>query len=184
LTDHYPVTISVQDQLGNSTTIASTAVVTAFNANGNAASLTGGLAVVVTNGPHVVHGFTNTNRPIFSGTAPAFSTVQIYSRHFHVDARIPIGEAVADASGHWTFTSGPLAAGIYVFAATVTIPGGYPSGLVPLKNADGTQLGYIGLTPRLARAILHHARAIPNLAGTHIPLPRMPKLSWPGHRRR
>lgn len=120
-----------------------------------AASLTGGLAPVSSNGPHAAAGFTNTNRPTFSGTATPFSIVQLDSRHFNVDAVLPIGETVADSTGHWTLAAGPLAVGTYVVSATVTPPGGYPSTPTTLTNQDGGDLVYIDLTPRLVRWLSH-----------------------------
>jgi hypothetical protein len=81
--------------------------------------------------------------------------VQFYSRHFNADAQLPLAESVAHANRQWTFTSGSLAVGTYILTATVTVPGGYPSGPLTLTNQIWTpvksDLVYIDLTPRLVR---------------------------------
>jgi hypothetical protein len=101
------IKVSVMDQQGNSTTINSTAVVTTNQVYG----FTGGLTNSIVNGPLAASGYTNTNRPTFSGTAAPFAIVQLYARNVNVDAPLPLGEAVTSANGQWTLTTGPLATG-------------------------------------------------------------------------
>ncbi len=185
----YMVTATVADPANNTFTVTDTATVTTNSLPGTSVPVMGGLAPVITNGPHAALGFTNTDRPTFSGkTAVPYSIVQLYARHFNVDAELPLGEAVADGNGNWTFTAGPMAVGTYIITATVTIPGGYPSNAVTLtneiananKNAD---LVYIDLTPRLVRWLSHGEKAVvrhPTIRGTH---PRMPKPPGMGHHR-
>jgi hypothetical protein len=178
----YTIMIAVEDQTGNSTTIMSTAVVTTASVGGNAPALTGGLANIVANGPHAAQGFTNTNRPTFSGTAAPFTVVQLYARHFNADAQLYLGETVANANGQWSFTSGPLAVGTYIVSATATIPGGYPSGLIPLQDntAKQAQLVYVGLTPRIVRRLSRGERWGHHGPGPHLSYPG-PPLGRRGH---
>ena len=175
----YPVTVTIVDPSGQMATANSTAIV----GNPGAATLTGGLTNLITNGPHSAAGFTNTNRPTFSGTTSPFAIVQLYARHFNVDAELPLGEAVANGSGQWTLTTGPLAVGTYIVTATVTLPGSYPSGAFTLKNQNGTDLVYIDLTPRLVRWLSHGQKSIPHTK-VHVPHPKATKPQWVGHRRR
>ena len=139
----FPISISVHDNLGDSTTIKSTALVNTNQVYG----FTGGLANSIVNGPLAANGYTNTNRPTFSGTSAPFAIVQLYARYLNVDAELPLGEAVASANGQWTLTTGPLARGISVVTAVVTIPAGYPSTVMTLSNQNGTDLVYIDLAP-------------------------------------
>jgi hypothetical protein len=106
----------------------------------SASGFSGGLANLISNGPHAANGFTNTNWPTFSGTAAPFAVVQLYARRFNVDAQLPLGLAVAGASGQWSLTTGPLAHGIDIVTATVRATGGYPSSLMTLRNANGKDL--------------------------------------------
>jgi hypothetical protein len=175
----YKIMIAVQDQTGDATTINSMAVVTSFNANGIAPGLTGGLADVITNGPHAAMGFTNTDRPTFSGTAAPYSIVQLYARTFNADAELPVGEAVTSGNGLWTLTTGPLAVGTWIFTATVTLPGGYPSNMIPL---NGGNLVYIDLTPKLVRWLSHGQKSVPH-PKVRIPHPRMLKPPGADHRK-
>jgi hypothetical protein len=151
----FPISISVQDNLGNTTGIMSTALVSANQATG----FTGGLTDSIVNGPLSANGYTSTNRPTFSGTAPPFSIVRLYARYLSVDAPIALGEAVTSASGQWTLTTGPLATGSYIVTATVTIPGGYPSSPMTLSNRNGTDIVYVDLAPAKPRPVPHHPRA-------------------------
>ena len=74
---------------------------------GQVSGFTGGLTVSIANGPFSSSGYTNTNRPTFSGTATPFATVQLYARYLNIDSQLPLGEAVAGANGQWTLTTGP-----------------------------------------------------------------------------
>jgi hypothetical protein len=155
----YAVTVTIVDPSGQSAMANSTALIVL------AVPITspiGGLSDAISNGPHAAMGFTNTDRPTFSGTAAPFSIVQLYARHFNADAELPVGEAVTNASGQWTSTTGPLAVGTWIFTATVTISGGYPSNMIPLTNADGTELVYIDLSPRLVRWLSHGQKSVPH----------------------
>jgi hypothetical protein len=173
----YPVTVTIFDPSGQTATANSTALVLIPNPTPTSI---GGLANVVTNGPHAARGYTNTNRPTFTGTAPPFSIVQLDARHFNVDAELPLGEAVATSTGQWTLTTGPLAAGIYIVAATITPPGGYPSNMFELTNANGKNLVFIDLSPALARRLSHSKRPIshPKIVSSH---PKIPKPLGSGH---
>jgi hypothetical protein len=171
----YTISIQVQDSTGASTTITSEAIVSATNVY----SFAGVLADVVGNGPHSASGFTNTDRPTFTGTAAPYATVQLYARHFNTDAELPLGESVANGNGQWTLTTGPLAVGTYIVTATFTTPGGYPSNMITLTNTNGTDLVYIDLTPRLVRWLAHGKKSVPH--PRRIPHPKMPKPAVAGH---
>ena len=101
---------------------------------------TGGLAPVG-NGRYAFLGYTNTNRPTFSGQATPFSTIQLFARLSGVDATAPLGEAIAAINGNWSLDTGPLAKGFYSVTAIVTPPGGPPSGQMPLANGGGVAVG-------------------------------------------
>ena len=161
----YSLTTTIIDPSGQTFPVTSTAQVLV---SAPISGLTGGLADVINNGPHAATGFTNTNRPIFTGTAAPYSTVLLYARHFNTDAELPLGEAVTNGNGQWILTSGPLAVGTYIVSATVTIPGGYPSNMIAL---NGGNLVYIDLTPRLVRWLSHGQKPAP-----HPQMPRAPKV--------
>ncbi len=155
----YPIAIMVSDQIGNPFSITTTATVTTADLSGSTPPLTGGLDDVISNGPLAANGFTNTNRPTFSGTATPFSTVQLYARHFNADAELPLGEAVTSANGQWSLTVSPLAVGKWIFTATETPPGGYPSSMITLTNQNEGTVVYIDLSPKLVRWISHGEKA-------------------------
>jgi hypothetical protein len=128
------ITVTVADQSGDTFMVTSTANVTSTDLSNNAVYLSGALANISANGPNAANGYTDTDQPTFSGTTVPYSIVQLYARLSGVDATLPLGEAVATATGQWTFTSGPLADGLYTITATVTPPAGFPSGILPLAN--------------------------------------------------
>jgi hypothetical protein len=126
----YSPTIQASDQNGQTITITSTAIV-----NSNAALVfSGGLASIPGNGPGAAAGNTDTNRPTFSGTAPPFSTVQLFAGSAAYDTNQSLVIAVASGAGQWTLATGPLADGIYNVTAIVTPPAGYPGPLQQLAN--------------------------------------------------
>lgn len=169
----YPVNVTIIDPSGQTFTGDSSTATLLVSAPDS--GLIGGLATTIGNGPHAADGFTNTNRPTFIGTAAPYSIVQLYARHFNTDAEQPLGEAVTNASGQWTLTTGPLAVGTYIVTGTVTIPGGYPSGLVPMTNQSGGNLLYIDLTPKLVRWLSHGHKSVPHTS-TSASHPRVAKL--------
>ena len=126
----YTATISLQSNTGQSVTITSTAVASAAQVF----AFSGGLAPVPSNGPNAAFGYTNTNRPTFSGTAPLYSTVQLFARPSSLDVNEPLGYAIASTTGQWNLATGPLADGIYSVTAIVTPSSGYPGPVQPLAN--------------------------------------------------
>jgi hypothetical protein len=92
------------------------------------------LSAILGNGPNAANGYTNTNRPTFSGTAPPFSTVELFAKPSSLDVSEPLGYAIASEAGQWTLATGPLADGISTVTAVVTPPGGYPGPMQPLAN--------------------------------------------------
>ncbi len=172
----YPISISVQDNLGDSINITSTALVNTNQVYG----FTGGLANSIVNGPLAANGYTNTNRPTFDGTSAPFAIVQLYARYVNVDAELPLGEAVASANGQWTLTTGPLARGVSVVTAVVTIPTGYPSTAMTLSNQNGTNLVYIDLAPAPVKRPPHRRVEAPH-PKIHTTKPAMLKPHGPRH---
>ena len=129
----YPVTVTIMDPSGQVASVVSTAVV--GPATPNNVAFTGGLALVG-NGPNAAVGYTNTNRPTFSGTANPYSIVQVLARLYGVDATESLGQAIAGPNGVWSLVTGPLAKGIYSVTAILTTPGGPPSGQILLQNGN------------------------------------------------
>lgn len=171
-----PGTYTVNTQIvrttdGQASSTSSTALIASASPT---AAFSGVLANIAGNGPHAKNGFTNTNRPTFTGTATPFSLVQVYARRFNVDALLPVGEAVTNASGQWSLTTGPLAVGTWTFTATVTPSGGSPSGMMTLTNQDGTDLVYIDLKPKFVKVVSHPKRPMPH-PNVHANHPRPPK---------
>ena len=175
----FPVTVTLANQAGKTFSTSSTATIQ--NAETNV-SFAGGLAPIPGNGPNAAEGYTNTNRPTFSGTSAPFAIVQLYARYLNADAELPLGEAVANANGQWTLTTGPLATGIYVVTAAVTIPAGYPSTMMTLSNQNGTNLVYIDLAPAPApvKRPPHRMRHAPH-PKIHTSKPAMLKPHRPRH---
>src|SRR5262249_57551102 len=93
----------------------------------------------------VARGLAASNGPTLGGRSTAFAIVELFARPSNVDANIPLGETVADANGHWSLTTGPLAPGSYLVTAKVTPPAGYPSLMMTLTSNNGTF--FIGLSP-------------------------------------
>jgi len=127
----FPITVTLANQAGKTYSTSSTATIQ--NAETNV-SFTGGLAPIPGNGPNAAEGYTNTNRPTFSGTALPYSTVQLFARPSSLDVNEPLGYAIASTTGQWSLATGPLADGIYNVTAIVTPPGGYPGPVQPLAN--------------------------------------------------
>jgi hypothetical protein len=111
-----------------------------------------GMLATVGNGPHSSTGYTNTNQPTFIGTALPFSTVKLYARPWGIDTSLPLGETVANASGQWTLTAGPLASLTYTVSATVTPAGGYPSTMMLLSENN---VVHIDMAPKQVRSRVH-----------------------------
>jgi hypothetical protein len=153
----YPVTVTISDQSGNTFTISDTAQVASIDLSNNMPQLSGGLALIPANGPRVAKGYTNTNQPIFSGTAPPFSIVQLYARPFGIDTEEPLGETVTSMSGQWSLSAGPLLAGTYNISAIMTPAGGAPGLLTALANNG---LVHIDMVPKASKAELRHQRAL------------------------
>jgi hypothetical protein len=176
----YPISILVQDNKGNSTTItASAVVITNVVTAAPAFGFTGSL-YPVGNGPYAALGYTNTNRPTFYGNALPFSIVQLYAKPANVDTLLPLGQTIANAGGQWTLSTGPLAAGIYSITATVTPPGSYPSPMTPLTANAGKV--FIDLRPVIRRSKphqtivrLHHKLPVLNIPGARPSRPRHTK---------
>lgn len=110
-------------------------------------AFTGGLAAVPANGGSISSGRATTKFPTFDGTAAAFAIVQLFARPVKKDRQWSLGETVADSSGSWSLTTGPLARGKYLIMAQVTPPAGYSSLMMSLTQNGGTFIiGPVGRT--------------------------------------
>ncbi len=127
----YTITVTLSDQTGDTFTSTSTADVVNTGSNFN---FSGMLSQIPGNGPNAAQGYTDTNRPTFSGTVAPFSTVKLFARPSAYDANEPLGTAIASGSGQWNLATGPLADGIYTVTAVVTPAGGTPSAALPLAG--------------------------------------------------
>ena len=127
----YTITVTLSDLTGDTLSSTSTADVVNSGSNFN---FSGMLSQIPGNGPNAASGYTNTNRPTFSGTASPFSTVQLFARPSAADVNDSLGIAITSGSGQWNLATGPLADGIYTFTAVVTPPGGTPSAALPLAG--------------------------------------------------
>ena len=116
----HPLSVTVRDALGNTSTASATVSVTVDTVPPAASTLqilndvTG---TVVANGAS-----TNDNTPTLSGTAEAGSRVTIF------DGTTVLGTATAGASGAWSFTTSALTQGTHPLSVTVTDPAGNVSG--------------------------------------------------------
>ena len=167
----FSVSVTLTDPSGQSATSQSIAYVvnTISNSGANPFQFTGSLAQIGGNGPHASKGYTNTNQPTFSGTAPLFSIGQLYARPFGVDTQIPLGTAVTNGSGQWAITVGPLLAGQYNISAIVTPSGGYPSAMMSLSDNG---LVHIDMVPKHLKAMAH-----PHAFLAKHKIARLPKLA-------
>lgn len=66
---------------------------------------------------------TNFRQPTFAGTAPKYGVVQLAAQRVGDGGPRPLGQVVADPTGHWSLSVGPLLDGLYDVRATVTAPG-------------------------------------------------------------
>jgi hypothetical protein len=142
----YPVNVTVLDQYGNSLSVTGTANVT------QTPVFTAALAPFSDTSPTHAGGFTNTNRPTFSGTAPPYALAQLIARPINIDAIIPVGQTAASGAGQWTLSTGPLADGIYCVTGVVTPAVGYSGPPLPIANngqlvVDTTSPRVVAVTP-------------------------------------
>jgi Bacterial Ig-like domain len=129
---------------------------------------------VPANGPFISSGYATTNQPTFSGTAAAYSIVQLFAQPLNVDAQLSLGETVADSSGNWSLATNPLDTGGYIITAKVTPPGDYPSQVMALTKNNGTF--FINLSPATSVAP-EASRQIQRPRTRHVKSERMPKPS-------
>lgn len=169
---NYTVSITIQSDLTNSINAMNSNAIVVLNVVATSANFgfTGALDPNTDNGPYASTGYTNTNRPTFSGTAVPFSTVELYGKYWGADAVEPLGETVANAAGQWILPTGPLTPGTYTITATVTPPGSYPSSANTFANNG---LVYIDMAPPKVK-VAHHKTAKPtephSVARRNVPL--------------
>ena len=69
----------------------------------------------------------NGNTVALTGTAEADTTVTMYDQQGFLGAKVELGTTVANASGSWSFSTGALASGSYLFYAKATNDAGNTS---------------------------------------------------------
>jgi hypothetical protein len=143
----FPVVVTITDVSGQTATANSTALTVN---SGPAFNFSGELAPVV-NGPNSGAGHSNTNRPIFSGTAPPFSTIQVFAHLYGVDATELLGQTVAGPTGSWSLLTGPLARGEYTVTAIYTPPGASPSPQTLLQKGQPVFIQFVQRKPHTHR---------------------------------
>jgi hypothetical protein len=77
----------------------------------------------------------NGNTATLNGTAAANSTVTVYEQPSLLSSLVELGTTQANGSGSWSFVTGALASGSYIFYATATNAAGtsaYSAGLDPV----------------------------------------------------
>ena len=156
-----PITSNIQVVRTANGQTASTSSTALIGSPSPTFAFTGGLARVPANGAFISSGYATTNQPTFDGTAGAYAIVQLFARPLNVDAELPLGETVADSSGHWSLATGPLAAGGYVITAKVTPPAGYPSELMALYQ-QSWNLFHRPLTSGRERDLSTRGRRVPH----------------------
>ncbi len=149
---NYSVTATDTDAAGNVSTASPTLTVT-VGALGTVPSVVPPAPVIATD---TINGDTAT----LNGTAAANSTVTVYDQRslsiWGAKILLPLvelGTTQANGSGSWSFVTGALASGTYIFYATATNAAGtsaYSAGLDPVigqsaaPNADATTLAVTG----------------------------------------
>jgi hypothetical protein len=102
-------------------------------------------------------GITSINQPTFRGTATPYSIVQLLARPQGQSDLVSLGQSVADASGNWTLTVGPMLDGAYSIFANIAPPQGFPIQAVPLSPHNQLVIDTVG--PSVVRVIAdprHH----------------------------
>jgi hypothetical protein len=94
-----------------------------------ATSVNGALSPITQTG---VPGYTAINRPVFIGTASAFSVVTLSLRRSDQAQFTAVGQALANGSGAWQLGVGALPDGVYDVAASL-MSSGQPGPLLPLS---------------------------------------------------
>jgi hypothetical protein len=139
----YSVTATDTDAAGNVSTTSSALTVTVGAVTSGAPS-----APVIAS--DTINGATVT----LNGTAAASSTVTVYDQRSLLSSVVELGTTQANASGSWSFVTGALASGSYIFYAKA-------------KNAAGTSPYSVGLDPVIGQSSAPDADATaPSITGT------------------
>ena len=107
--------------LANGTySITATDTDTAGNVSGASAAMAVTVGSVAPVAPTIVSDTINGNIVTLDGTAASNSTVTVYDRHSLLGVLTEMGSTQSNSSGSWSFVTGALASGTYVFYATAT----------------------------------------------------------------
>ncbi|MDI9221142.1 Ig-like domain-containing protein [Pantoea sp. EA-12] len=116
----HPLSVTVKDAAGNTSTASATVSITVDTTAPTASTLV--ITNDVTNTTVPSGGSTNDSTPTLSGTAEAGSKVSIY------DGSLLLGTVTAGSNGAWTFTTAVLSQGSHPISVTVTDTAGNLSG--------------------------------------------------------
>ena len=89
-------------------------------------------------------GITSINQPTFRGTATPYAIVQLLARPQGQSDLVSLGQTVADPSGQWSLTVGPMLDGVYSIFANVAPPQGFPIQVVPLSPNNQIVIDTVG----------------------------------------
>ena len=96
-------------------------------------------------------GITSINQPTFQGTATPFAVVQLLARPQGQSDLVALGQTVADPSGQWTLTVGPMLDGVYSIFANIAPPQGFPVQVVPISANNQIVIDTVG--PRVVSVV-------------------------------
>ena len=122
---------------------------TATDAAGNVSGASAALDVTINTAlptvppaPIITTDTVNGNTVTLTGTAEADTTVSVYHQGSLLGGKIEMGTTQANASGSWSFTTGALATGSYIFYATASSSAGntspFSAGLDPTVGQPAT----------------------------------------------
>jgi photosystem II stability/assembly factor-like uncharacterized protein len=150
----YSITVTLVGPTGNLTKAIGQAVVQDLEF-----PIVGALNPASDGGASAFDGVTDVNAPNFVGTSEPLATVQLFAVRADLGVPVPVGSAIADASGHWSVTTLPLPDGTYSVFAAATKPTGRPSSPLTMLPAPlvidtaGPKASNVSLDPR--RGQLH-----------------------------
>jgi hypothetical protein len=112
--------------------------------NAPTGTFSGGLDPASDTGVSNTDGITSINQPTFRGTATPFAVVQLLARPQGQSDLVALGQTVADPSGQWSLTVGPMLDGVYSIFANIAPPQGFPNQVVPLSPNNQIVIDTVG----------------------------------------
>lgn len=120
-------------------------------ANGSTVAFSGALDPSSDTGVSNTDWITSINQPVFRGTAPPYSIVQVLARPQGQSDLVSLGQTVADPTGNWTLAAAPIRDGVYALFANIAPPQGFPVQAIPL--AANNQLVIDTMGPRVVSVV-------------------------------